>query len=1438
MNAKKNLALILFFFSAFLLTLFVGILTVSPVAAAGRCYVDASAGGAATGVSWTDAYTNVQDALSDSCTEIWVAGGVYYPDEGGGQTNNDPNATFTLKDGVALYGGFVGTETALSERDPATHVTVLSGDIDKNDTTDAHGVVTDTVKIVGSNAYHVISGSSVTGTARLDGFTITAGTANGSYPATYGGGMYNTGSSNPTLTNLTFSGNSATSYGGGMFNDSSSPTLTNVTFSANSATYGGGMSNENGSSPTLTNVTFSANSATIAGGGMVNIASSPALTNVTFSANRATIAGGGMANDSSSPTLTNTLIANSTRGGDCVGSIAGGSTNNLIEDSGANACGLTDGVDSNIVGQDPKLGPLADNGGSTLTHALLGGSPAIDAGTNTGCPTTDQRGVSRPFGATCDIGAYEFPSPIYVKAGASGAATGVSWTDAFTNVQDALLIAGNGTEIWVAAGVYYPDEGSGQTDNDRSATFTLKAGVAIYGGFGGTETALSERDPATHVTVLSGDIGQDDTTDAEGVVTDTANIAGSNAYHVVKGGGVTDTARLDGFTITAGQATGSYPAIYGGGMYNKNGSSPTLTNLTFSGNSATYGGGMYNAGSSSAALTNITFSGNSATDGGGIYSVSSNLTLTDVTFSANSAATFGGAMLNAGSSPTMTDVILTGNSAIYGGGMYNLDSRAALTNVTFSANSAATSGGGMENYNSSPTLTNLTFSGNRATYGGGMFNNNNSSPALTNVTFSANRATTSGGGMYNVGSSAALTNTLIANSTSGGDCVNGAGGSITSASHNLIEDSGANACGLTDGVNGNIIGQDPKLGPLADNGGSTVTHALLVGSPAIDAGTNTGCPATDQRGVIRPIDGDGDSTATCDIGAYEFLSPIYVKAGASGAATGVSWTDAFTNVQDALLIAGDGTEIWVAAGVYYPDEGGSQTDNDRSATFTLKAGVAMYGGFAGTETALSERDPATHVTVLSGDIGQDDITDAQGVVTDTANITGTNAYHVVSGGGVTGTARLDGFTITAGQANGSYPANAGGGMYNSGSSPTLTNLTFSGNSAALGGGMYNASSSPTLTDVTFSANSAARGGGMYNDSSSPTLTDVTFSGNSAPYGGYGGGMYNSSSSPTLTNLTFSANSATYGGGMFNGSSSSTLTNVTFSGNSATYGGGMYNIVGSSPALTNTLIANSASGGDCVGSIAGGSTNNLIEDSGANACGLTGGSGNIVGQAPKLGPLADNGGSTLTHALLPGSPAVDAGTNTGCPATDQRGVSRPQGAACDIGAYEFVYQIAISDTSVSEGDSGTVNAVFAVTLNLTATAPVTVTYATADGTATAGSDYDSATGTLTFQAGERQKTITVGVRGDTAVESDETFTVNLSNAQGAEISDNQAIGTIVNDDVPNQTPTPTNTSTNTPTSTPIGTPASTPTNTPTSTPTNTPTSTPISHHIYLPLLVKR
>jgi predicted outer membrane repeat protein len=203
---------------------------------------------------------------------------------------------------------------------------------------------------------------------------------------------------------------------------------------------------------------------------------------------------------------------------------------------------------------------------------------------------------------------------------------------------------------------------------------------------------------------------------------------------------------------------------------------------------------------------------------------------------------------------------------------------------------------------------------------------------------------------------------------------------------------------------------------------------------------------------------------------------------------------------------------------------------------------------------------------------------------------------------------------------------------------------------------------------------------MVNLLSSPILTNVTFSGNSAATGG--GGMTNADSNPTLTNVTFSGNSTNnIGGGMYNhadfsGGSHPTLTNVTFSGNSAgSAGGAMYN------SLSNPIIRNSILYGNTGGEISNFSSAPIVNYSIVQ--GGYAGTGNLDAN-PLLNPLANNGGFTQTMALKNGSPAIDAGNDAKCPAKDQRGVTRPQRAHCDMGAYEAPGNIILRSAGTSDG----------------------------------------------------------------------------------------------------------------------------------------------------------
>ena len=365
------------------------------------CYVDDSATGANDGVSWMNAYTDLQSALANaSCSEIWVAAGTYKPTTGTNRT-----VSFVLRNGLGIYGGFAGIETKRGDRNPAVNVTILSGDLNGDDVGFTYN---------SENTYHVVMVTAGGTATILDGFTIRGGNATAYLDPThaYGGGIFLSGSS-PTLANNTITGN-VSNYGGGMYiGNGSNPTLMNVTFSGNLAGggFGGGVFNNNGSNPTFTNVTFSGNSAGSFGGGMYNTNNSnPTLVNVTLTGNSA-VGGGGI--DGGIPTVRNSILWGNTSGGNA--NVAGAqfyeSAPVIFDSVVQNGC-PEGGTCTNLIVADPKLGLLGDHGGFTQTVPILPGSSAIDTGDDVTCASTDQRGIIRPLGAHCDIGAYEYQSPL------------------------------------------------------------------------------------------------------------------------------------------------------------------------------------------------------------------------------------------------------------------------------------------------------------------------------------------------------------------------------------------------------------------------------------------------------------------------------------------------------------------------------------------------------------------------------------------------------------------------------------------------------------------------------------------------------------------------------------------------------------------------------------------------------------------------------------------------------------------------------------------------------------------------------------------------------------------------------------------------------------------------------------------------------------------
>jgi hypothetical protein len=1113
----------------------------------GILYVDYTKSG--NGSSWDDAYPNLADPLilaarqysgaievaeMDTIREIYVAQGAYFPmyNANGYHFTNQifPMGTggrdnaFVWIAGVKVYGGFVPEDIPAGNTLPAfgttgrNGITILSGDVNGDNT---------------NNFYHVVIGVDISD-GILDGFTITGGNADGIDAI--------------TINDTQIQRNS----GGGIYNSNSSFSLNHIIISANMANDGAGIYNDN-SSPVLINTLIHGNYAENSGGAIYNNGSSPILANVTISGNYAELSGGGIYNaGSSSPEIYNTIIwGNDAETGSNM--YAAGSNTSLISHSLIEDCGGSGsdwdsnfGIDGgNNIDADPLfVDPVPPLFAPTIegNYALLEGSPAISTGDNDAYLSargitdftneTDLAGNPRLDDAHIDMGAYEYQTItlqatngiLYVDDTKSG--NGSSWAEAYPNLADPLIFAAQQRsgaiqvaatdtirEIYMAEGTYLPmynadgyhfdDQVFSKANGGRDNAFVLVAGVKIYGGFVPDEIPPGITLPnfgttgRNGITVLSGDINGD-------------NI--DNVYHVVIGVDIPN-AILDGLTITGGKANGSNTSIIingktidrdsGGGLYNDE-SSPTITHVTITENSATITGG------------------------------------------AMSQRGYGGGIYNKNSSPVLTNVMISGNS------------------VSMVA-SGSGSGGGIYNDNSSPILTNVAIIGNSAINGGAIYNFINSSPKLTNVTISGNLASNDGGGIFNAASTPEFYNTIIWGNVgnNGGDNIINYG-SIPVFAYSLVQGSGGssnwvNAFGAD---NGNNIGADPLFyNPKPASLAPTILgdYSLIEDTPANNTGNDdlyldalgisdfTG--QTDLAGNPRLVG------VSIDMGAYEFqpvtLEPangvIYVDYTKDG--DGSSWAEAYPNLADPLILAAKQRsgaipvaetdtirEIYVAEGTYSPmyDANGyhfnnkifPKTDGERDNAFIVVEGVKIYGGFVPNEIPSAVPIPSF------GTAGRNGITKLSGETND--------AHHVVIGIDILG-GSLDGFTITGGNANGSdeitvnntpIHRNSGGAIYIDNSSPAFTYIIIHANSAINGGGIYNSNSSTSMTNVLISGNSADLGGAIYNDNSWPIFTNVTMSGNYAHLSG--GAIYNSSNSkPEIYNSIIWGNEAAAGNNVSN-----------------------------------------------------------------------------------------------------------------------------------------------------------------------------------------------------------------------------------------------------------------------------------------------------------------
>jgi CSLREA domain-containing protein len=466
----------------------------------------------------------------------------------------------------------------------------------------------------------------------------------------------------------------------------------------------------------------------------------------------------------------------------------------------------------------------------------------------------------------------------------------------------------------------------------------------------------------------------------------------------------------------------------------------------------------------------------------------------------------------------------------------------------------------------------------------------------------------------------------------------------------------------------------------------TNSNANLGGGGIANFGTGTATMTDSSISGTSSIAGDGGGISNA--GMFT-INNSDISGSAFGNGGGVS-NEGTLIIEAGSSISGQG----VNGGGIYNQTSATLTDSTvTNSNATLGGGIYNIGVFTLDNSDVIENiaannagvhngvDSVLHVlsgsringntsTTSGGGLGNEGTAD----VTD-SNIDGNTAANF--GGGIL-TAQESQLTITDSTvSNNTATAGSGGGIEMSRGTLTVLNSEINGNDAGDDGGAINSFDgifTTTLTNVTMSGNTAVnQGGAIYAGVTSSTLAihRSTLSGNTA---GFGGALYVRISSATIANSTISTNTAQYGGGIYSGENgTTTLINSTVANNTATtLGAGIYNPddVAGTTNLTNTIVAEQQAGADCAGLGIVSHGHNL--DS-LNTCNLNA-TGDIHDGFASLGALADNGGPTFTHALIPFSDAIDAGDDAVCAADpinndDQRNTSRPKGAHCDIGSYE-------------------------------------------------------------------------------------------------------------------------------------------------------------------------
>ncbi len=416
---------------------------------------------------------------------------------------------------------------------------------------------------------------------------------------------------------------------------------------------------------------------------------------------------------------------------------------------------------------------------------------------------------------------------------------------------------------------------------------------------------------------------------------------------------------------------------------------------------------------------------------------------------------------------------------------------------------------------------------------------------------------------------------------------------------------------------------------------AAATFTVTKETDSNDGACNADCSL--REAIIAANDADGPDTISLPAGKYQ------------------------------LTIAGSG------------ENNGEQGDLDtRFDALTINgagAGTTLIEVMGGDDRALEVRNDSTTISGVTINLGQGGPGFAGGnggavlVSSDSAltlnnGVVSGNAAVAGEGGGIyvdyRGSLALNNTTVSDNTAEGS-----GGGIFLAPEATAiLTESVVGHNSSGSASGAIQNDGRLTIVDSWIDGNTAGGEGGAIRSNENLTVSGSTISGNTA--GSYAAIL--AYGTLTMTNSTVSGNSAAEEASAIESGADATLTNVTITGNSSPDGGAFVNspFEGSTTDLVNVIIAGN-SPADCANF--GAITTSSHSLDGDNTCGFTG-PGDLAGTDPRLGPLASNGGPTMTHRLLPDSPAIDAGDDGACPATDQRGVARPQGDACDIGAYEL------------------------------------------------------------------------------------------------------------------------------------------------------------------------